>query len=344
MYPATAEGLEFANILLPNAKSNREIEKMRNGSFDLNLCKVLVALFEARSVTGAAEKLGRTQSAVSNSLRKLRNIMDDPLFVRTAGGLVLTPKASEMEQQARTIIHLTETLLTERAPFDPATAGGRFRIGAPDRLGLPVILPCFQSLHRACPKTELHLITTERGKALSQLDADELDLVFGWIEHPPARFNVVPMFREKFVCLCRKGHPILRRGPPLDLPMLLSFPHVVVSVAADNKAAFDFVLARMGRERQTAVLVPHFLMVPSLLKEGELIGVYTQGIAERLARDFDLVAYPISATIEPLEQSMVWHKRYETDPRHRWFREQMISACRQSDIEFAIDHPGTPAA
>lgn len=344
MDPATPTGLGFANFLLPNAKFNREMVIMWNGSFDLNLIKVLVALFEARSVTGAAEKLGRTQSAVSNSLRKLREIMDDPLFVRTGGGLVLTPKAREMELQVHTIIDLTETLLANKTPFDPATTIGRFRIGAPDRLGLPVILPYFQVLLRACPMTELHLITTERGKALSQLDADDLDLVFGWIENPPARFSVVRMFRESFVCLCKKGHPILRYGPPLDLPVLLSFPHVVVSVAADNKAAFDFIMARMGKERQTAVLVPHFLMVPSLLKEGELIGVYTQGIAERLAREFDLVAYPIAATIEPLDQYMVWHKRYESDPRHRWFRQQMIIACRQSDIELATDHPTTQPA
>ena len=317
---------------------------MQNESFDLNLIKVLVALIEARSVTRAAEKLGRTQSAVSNSLRKLRETMNDPLFVRTGGGLVLTPKATQMEKQARTIINLTETLLSDDAPFDPATAIGRFRIGAPDRLGLPVILPCFQFLGRACPMTELHLITTERDKALAHLDADDLDLVFGSIEHPPARFNVVRIFREKFVCLCKKGHPILQYDPPLDLPVLLSFPHVVVSVAADNKAAFDFVLARMDRERQTAVLVPHFLMVPSLLKERELIGVYTQGIAERLARDFDLVVYPIAATIEPLDQYMVWHKRYESDPRHCWFRQQMIFACQQSDIELATDQPAPQPA
>ena len=173
-------------------------------------------------------------------------------------------------------------------------------------------------------------MTTDREKALSLLDTDQLDLVFGWIDDPPARFDSSLMFRERFACLCRKDHPILRSGGSLDLPVILSFPHLVVSVAADNKAAFDFVLARMGEERDTAILVPHFLMVPNLLKENHLIGVYTERIAGRLARDFDLIARPLSPEVEPLDQYMVWHRRYEADRRHRWFREQMMLACQET--------------
>ncbi len=304
-------------------------EEMQIQNFDLNLFKVLIALFEERSVTRAAARLGRTQSAISNSLRRLREIMKDPLFVRAPDGLMLTPKAKKLEERVRTIIHLTEDALTDSEAFDPATANGRFRIGAPDRLGLPVILPLFQSLRALTPNTALHLITTDRETALSHLDADELDLVFGWIDHLPARFNVLLMFRERFACLCRKGHPILQPAHAPDLGVILSFPQLVVSVAADNKAAFDFVLAGMGKERDIAVLVPHFLMVPSLLGDSDLIGIYTHRVAERLARDFDLVARPISAEIEPLDQYMIWHQRYEADKRHSWFREQMTLACRQ---------------
>ena len=302
---------------------------MRSGNFDLNLFKVLVALFEERSVSRAAVKLGRTQSAVSNSLRKLREAMSDPLFVRSPGGLMLTPKARKLEDQARAVIRLTDAALSDDEEFDPSDATGQFRIGAPDRLGLPVILPLFQSLHALTPNTSLHLMTTDRGKALSLLDTDELDIVFGWIDDPPARFDSSLMFRERFACLCREDHPILRNGGSLDLPAVLSYPHLVVSVASDSKAAFDFVLARMGTERDTAILVPHFLMVPNLLKDNHLIGVYTQRIAERMARDFDLVARPLSHDVEPLDQYMVWHKRYEADSRHRWFREQMALACGQ---------------
>ena len=303
---------------------------MENRNFDLNLFKVLVALFEERSVSRAARKLGRTQSAISNSLRRLRENMKDPLFVRGPDGLVPTPRAVAMEEQARAILQTSESVLADNGAFDPRTADGRFRIGAPDRLGLPVILPLFQSLRALAPNTALQLTTADRESALSLLDADGLDLVFGWIDHAPSRFDVLLMFRERFACLCRKGHPILGSGRPLDLSTILSFSHLVVSVAADGKAAFDFVLARTGKRRDTAVLVPHFLMVPALLKEGDLIGVYTQRIAERLARDFDLVARPLSVEVEPLDQYMIWHKRYETDRRHRWFREQMVLACRQA--------------
>lgn len=303
---------------------------MRSGNFDLNLFKVLVALFEERSVSRAAVKLGRTQSAISNSLRKLREAMNDPLFVRSPDGLTLTPRARKLENPARAVIRMTEAALSGEDEFDPSGATGQFRIGAPDRLGLPVILPLFQSLQTLTPNTSLQLMTTDRERALSLLDTDELDLVFGWIDDPPGRFDSSLMFRERFACLCKKDHPILRNDGSLDLSAILSFPHLVVSVASDNKAAFDLVLARMGAERDTAILVPHFLMVPNLLRENRLIGVYTQQIAERMARDFDLVARPLSREVEPLDQYMVWHRRYEADARHRWFRDQMALACRQN--------------
>ena len=303
---------------------------MDSRNFDLNLLKVLAVLFEERSVSRTAVRLGRTQSAISNSLRKLRESIDDPLFIRSPGGLVPTPRAKALEERARAIVQMTDTILDDDGEFDPETERGRFRLGAPDRLGLPVILPFFQALRARAPNAALHLVTTDRETALSHLDADELDLVFGWIDRPPARFNVLLMFRENFACLCRKEHPILQYGGTLDLPVVLSFPHLVVSVAADAKAAFDIVLTRMGQERETAVLVPHFLMVPSLLKDGDLIGVYTQRIAQRLARDFDLVARPLTPAVEPLDQYMIWHKRYDADPRHSWFRDRMVEACRQA--------------
>lgn len=300
---------------------------MESRNFDLNLFKVLVALFEERSVSRAAARLGRTQSAISNSLRRLRENTNDPLFVRGPDGLVLTPRAMALEDRARAIIRMTDSVLDDSEAFDPGTASGRFRLGAPDRLGLPVILPFLRSLRALTPNTTLHLITTDREMALSHLDAEELDLVFGWIDNPPARFNLQMMFRESFACLCRKGHPILHSGRTLDLSTLLAHSHLVVSVAEDGKAAFDFVLARMGMERDVAVLVPHFLMVPSLLQDGELIGVYTQSIAEHLARDFDLAARPVAAGVEPLDQYMIWHRRYDADRRHAWFREQLVRAC-----------------
>ena len=81
---------------------------MQSKNFDLNLFKVLVALFEERSVSRAAVRLGRTRSAVSNSLRRLREAMNDPLFVRAPGGLVLTPKARKLEERARAIVHMTD--------------------------------------------------------------------------------------------------------------------------------------------------------------------------------------------------------------------------------------------
>jgi len=302
---------------------------MKSRTFDMNLLKVLNVLFEERSVTRTGDRLGRTQSAVSNSLKNLRDAMNDPLLVRGPEGLVLTPRAQVLEAQVREIIRMTESCLADSAEFDPSTASGRFRIGAPDRLSLPVMLPLFATLRARAPDIAVDLITTDREQALALLDRDQLDLAVGWFGRPSAHFNASLLFQERFVCLCRDGHPILRIEPAVDLATILSFPHLVVSAAADRKAAFDIMLERFGQRRHAAISVSNFSMVPSLLRDSDLIGIYTARVADVLARDFGLATKGMPAEIGPLDHYMVWHNRYNADRKHGWFREQVAAACRR---------------
>ena len=117
-------------------------------AFDLNLLRVLDVLLEERNVTRTGERLGRTQSAVSNSLSRLRAAFGDPLLVRGPGGLVPTPKARALEPQVREALRAAGDCFDSPSTFDPESATGLFRIGAPDRLGLPVAVPLMKELRR----------------------------------------------------------------------------------------------------------------------------------------------------------------------------------------------------
>ena len=289
--------------------------------FDMNLLKVLSVLLEERSVTRTAKRLGRTQSAISNSLKKLRDALEDPLFVRGPDGLIPTPKARILEKRVHSIIRATNECLAGGAVFDPAAASGRIRVGAPDRISLPVLLPLIERIHQNAPNLALDITTTDREEALGLLDADQLDMAIGWIDNPPLRFNSEFLFQEGFVCLCRRGHPLVTHDKAADLATILSYPHLMVSAAADPRAVFDLILARTGRRRNTMISVSNFTMVPSILRSGDMVGVFTQRVAKVLAKDSELVALPVMSEVEPLDHFMVWHNRNDADQLHLWVRE-----------------------
>ena len=86
---------------------------------DARLLQLLVAVVEAGSITGAAQRLGVTQSAVSHLLDKLRGITGDPLFVKSGRGIVATARAEALGAQARELLGALERF-ARSGEFDPA--------------------------------------------------------------------------------------------------------------------------------------------------------------------------------------------------------------------------------
>lgn len=295
-------------------------------NFDMNLLVVLGVLMEERSVTRTGIRLGRTQSAISNSLKKLREALDDPLMVRGPDGLVPTPRAIALQDQVQTILGMTQECLSPHQIFDPSMATGGFRISAPDRLSLPVMLPLLKSLQRAAPGISVDLVNADREQALNGLDDDELDIAIGWFDQAPARFNTSHLFTDSLSCVCREDHPIIKQKTPITLETLRSYSHLIVSTLSSRTAAFDEILALRESKRRVAISVSNFSTVPAMLKDSDLIGVYSERIANVLAEDTDLCAMRLPDDIEKFDHYLVWHIRYDNDPRHRWLRDQIIAA------------------
>lgn len=301
-------------------------------SFDMNLFAVFHALMEERSVTLAGQRLGRTQSAVSNSLRRMRDLFGDPLFVRTPGGLAPTPRALEVARTVSEIMRLSQECLSQPSDFVPETARLRFVIGAPDRLSLPVMLPFLEDLRATAPGISIDLRTTDRGFAIRLIEEQEIDVALGWFDRLPPTLSRKHANKEALVCLCRKDHPILNGERPADLAMVLSYPHLVVSSGGDRKAAFDSILKREGLHREAVMVsVTNFTMAPNLLQESDMIGVFTVRTADYFARNYGLATLPLPMEIEPIAHDLIWHRRFDSDPKHQWIREKLLAACRQGE-------------
>lgn len=298
-------------------------------NFDLNLFLVLHTLLEERSVTKTGERLGRTQSAISNSLKRLRDYYGDPLLVRTPEGLSPTPKASELAPMVAAIVAEAGACVSPASAFDPATATGRYVIGAPDRCNLPVILPFLEQLGALAPGLVVSLRTTDRDYATRLIETGEVDLAIGWIDRTPPHIKRFFAFEDQFVCLCRQDHPLLAQGGNPALTDILSFPHLVVSSTGDRRAAFDSVLDVHALSRTISATLMSFTIVPELLLQSNLVGVFTHRTAHYFARRYPLATAPVPLEVAPIANHLIWHRRYDADDAHSWLRGQIIAACQQ---------------
>ena len=294
---------------------------MSLAQLDLNLLKVLDALIAERSVTRAGEVLGRSQPAVSNALNRLRALLKDDLFIRSHNGLLLTPRAEALREPLRTALAMLRTHLFEDASFDPALAVGTCRIATPDRLSISIVPRLFESMSHQAPQLELHIATADRDHAMRLIDADEVDLAIGWLDDLPARMTSERLHDEFLYCVCRRDHPLMARRRKFDIASVLAFPHVVVSASGGRTAIFDDRLAGYELKRKAQVTVSNFTAVPHLLAQSDMIGVFTEFAAAVFETSFGLAIRKVPLEIGPVTTNMVWHKRYDRDPRQIWLRD-----------------------
>lgn len=296
-------------------------------NFDLNLLTVFHVLMEERSVTRTGQRLGRTQSAISNSLKRLRDGFRDPLFVRTPGGLSPTPRAEELGPAVARIVRDAAACVAPPGDFDPATAEARFVVGAPDRCSFPVFLPLLKRLGRVAPHIVIDLRTTDRDYAIRLIEAEEIDLALGWFDRAPPHLERSFVFEDIFVCLCREDHPLRADGDTPSLDRILSYAHLVVSSTGDRRAAFDAVLTRQGLERTIAATAMSFTIVPELLMESDLVGVFTHRTCAHFTRRYPLASVPVPLELAPIANHLIWHRRNTADTAHAWLRTQIADAC-----------------
>ncbi|MCT4370952.1 LysR family transcriptional regulator [Yangia mangrovi] len=292
----------------------------------MNLLTVFHVLMEERSVTRAGERLGRTQSAVSNALKRLRDRFEDPLFVRTPEGLSPTPRAADLAPVVARILRDAENVASRPDDFDPSVAEARFIIGAPDRFSLPVFVPLFERLGRIAPKIGIHLRTTDRDYAIRLIDSGDIQIAMGWFDSTPPHIRRLFAFEDRFVCLCRADHPLIARGAHLELEDILAYAHLVVSSTGDQRAAFDAVLERHGCQRTIAMTVMSFTIVPELLMRSDLVGVFTNRTAEYLARRNPLAIAEVPLEMAPIANHLIWHNRMTADKAHSWLRQELHRA------------------
>jgi DNA-binding transcriptional LysR family regulator len=292
---------------------------------NLNLLVTLDALLTEGGVTKAATRLGVTQSAVSHSLRQLRELLGDPLFVRGRGGLVPTPYAERLALPLRRGLTELRRALTDDGGFDPATSRRRFTLASGDAFAVMLLPGLLAGLRAGSPGIDLDVVPTDRTTA-ALLENGLVDAAVGvsFADAPGLRQR--KLFEEGFACLARAGHPDI---PPagLDLDTWCALPHALISPSGEGQGVVDAALARLGRQRRVALRVRYFLAAPLLIAESDLVLTLPRRVAASFAGAFGLRVYAPPVALPSFTVHLAWHERYDADPGLRWFREALARAA-----------------
>lgn len=286
-------------------------------SLDLNLLVVLHQLLRSESATKAAERLGLTPSAVSHALRRLRDELGDPLFVREGHKLVPTARASALADPLQRVLGEIERLLAGDAPLEPATLARTFTIGATDYAQLVLLPRLLGRLAEEAPKVELQILSP--GNAVDALVRERhLDLALGTFFSPLPGLYSSHLFEERFVVLARRGHPLLRRG--LNLERYAAADHVLVAPRATPGSVVDRALATQQLERRVVVRTPHFAVAAHLVAESDALATVPERAAAVLAPPFDLVVREPPLEVPGFRFGVLYGELDRYDPAHTWFR------------------------
>jgi DNA-binding transcriptional LysR family regulator len=320
-------------------------------SFDLNLLRVFDAVMEERSVLRASQKVFLSQSAVSHSLARLRELLDDELFVRTTAGMQPTARAIAMAPLVRDALRSLESAI-ESPKFVPATASKRFTIAANDFTTMVIAPNLLRILKAEAPSIDLAIKPVTRIDLGEQLDLGRIDLALGNFAGLPERFRSQPLFEYDDVLIASE----VLKLDPLTLEALSRLSIVVVSFGGDQEGAVDGFLSERGLARRSemydrtsfeaafaasgtppriAVTLPHFLAMPAFLEDETHAAIVPRPLGHSFARSFPIAVHELPYPTTRFAVASLWHGRHEGDASQNWLHDIVHRAT--ADLRGAAD-------
>jgi DNA-binding transcriptional LysR family regulator len=285
---------------------------------DLNQLVLFQQLMVERRVSKVAENLGLTQPAVSNTLAKLRRQFGDDLFVRTPAGMMPTPFAEQLAEPIGYALGMIHSGLNQHSRFDPASVKRAFTIGMTD-IGEIVFLPALvERLREIAPGVSLGTVRTTTTTLRDDMESGKVDLAIGPLPQLRAGFFQRLLFRQRCVCLFRKGHPLDHEH--VTLAEFKAAEHLVIVSAGTGHGKVDDLIRRAGIDRTVRLTVPHFVSVGHLLRRTDMVATVTERLAESLIEPFDLAYRPHPVDLPEIAINVFWHAKVHRSPAHQWLR------------------------
>jgi DNA-binding transcriptional LysR family regulator len=295
---------------------------------DLNLLVVLEAIVAEGGVSRAAERLNLTQPAVSHALARLRELFDDPLFVRQGRNLAPTALTKRLVEPLRRSLQSLEVLIEKSPVFDPAESETAFTVATRDPLEVLILPRLMRRLAREAPKVDLRCVQVRRRSVEAGLADGSLDLVIDVALPLSERIHRQRVASDRFVVVARKAHPRIRPG--FSLATYLAQHHVMVTSRRRGPGAEDIELGQHGQRRHVRLRCRNYLAAFRVVAESDLVLTMPARYAALLEARLPVRALKMPLKIPTLDLYLYWHDRVHDDPANRWLRTRLVEALART--------------
>ncbi len=237
---------------------------------DLNLLRIFHQLMIERRVSAVAETLGMSQPAVSGALKRLREVLKDELFLRTARGMQPTPLAEQLAEPVASAIDTLRKAIARPGLFDPATARRNFMLSLTDIGEIYFLPPLLARLDERAPGIDLSTARNSIGDLKDAMESGRVDAAIGLLPQLQGRFFRQRLFRQPYVLAMRRDHPLARKRK-ISTADFSAADHVVVLASGTGHGEVDRVLERKRVARRVRLTVPHFVGVGHILEASDLV-------------------------------------------------------------------------
>jgi DNA-binding transcriptional LysR family regulator len=306
-------------------------------NLDLNLLRVFDAVMTELNMTRAAHRLATTQPAISNSLKRLRAVLNDDLFVRTAHGVKPTAKAEDLRTVVRSALATLESALGE-GPKNLLNKKRTLRLCMADSTALLVLPSLVCLIKDVTPNLTLQTFPMLNGDPRIGLAKGEIDLAIGSFPGVIAQLSAnqdieygichAALYSSEYLCVMRKGHRL--ENAELTLDAYCEEDHVLVNFTGRLQGQADKILHRIGRERKVLLTVNQFSVAGQVVCNSNLLSIMPSHLLKLIHPDSQLVARKLPFPMPGLKIDLLWHERDTRDPALKWICStlQTLAAAR----------------
>ena len=309
--------------------------KNRLRELDLNLLVVLEALIRNESVSRAAEDLNMSQSAVSHALKRLRELFDDELFIRSREGMAPTPKIMEISGYVKEILRLAEITMLPSHSFDPETSDRTVTLALGDAGDMAMLPILTKHIRQNGGNTRIVSIQATAEQALTQLGSGDLDLYVGTMNAVSSDLLCQKLYDDRLVVIASQMHRVRKT---ISFEAYSAAEHIVVQARTSTPTASvpQMLFEQHNIQRKVRIKTPHLAAVPMILeKDHQLISTVPLALAEYFRRSAKIKIIEPEFFLPNVEVSQYWHRRYTNDPFILWLRRTIRELFQNKDLAYS---------
>lgn len=295
--------------------------KLNLRSVDLNLLPIFEAVMETRQYSKAAENLAMSQPAMSAAVQRLRDTLNDPLFVRSSKGLIPTPKAEALYQEVKMALSQLRQSLSVQKGFDPQAQPHSFRLLSGDYFEFVILPQLIESIEQDAFQIRLNLqpIFEDSAKQLIQAQSDVMLDVFPIKDE---RINCQVVTEETLTVVAKKNHPTIKHS--VSIKDFFNATHAVLPNRGRLLPLDKIIGTSKMKERKVGVQVTQYISLLAAVAKSNYIATVPKQLATRYAEGFGLAIYDFPIDLPPIPIYLMWSKAMDHDPAHQWLLERLM--------------------